>query len=64
MRRLAAVLALLLAAHAANAEEPQKSDYSREAVLRAFYVPPIELGPRPKPRVQFHFGAKIGRAHV
>ena len=53
---------ILLAAHAVNGEEPQKPDYSRETVLKAFYIPPIELGPRPKPRVQFHFGAIEFRA--
>ena len=63
MIRLLAIATVLVAASAAMAEEPpQKPDYSRDAVLKAFHVPYIELGPRPKPRVQFKFGAIEFRA--
>ena len=62
MSRLLLIAFLLLAAQAVSGEEPQKPDYSRDTVLEAFYVPHIELGPRPKSRVQFHFGAIEFRA--
>lgn len=58
MRILAAVAVLLFAA-ALDAEEP---DYSREGLRREFSARVIELGPRPKPRVQFKFGAIEFRA--
>jgi hypothetical protein len=58
MMRLLMIATALLAALAVNAQDSpaEKPDYSRDTVLRAFYVPPIELGPRPQPRVQFKFG--------
>ena len=58
MRILAAVAALVFAA-AVNAEEP---DYSRDNLRKTFSAKVIELGPRPKPRVQFKFGAIEFRA--
>lgn len=62
MKNLLAVAIVVLATQAVNAQETSKPDYSRDAMREAFYIPPIELGPRPKPRVQFKFGAIEFRA--
>lgn len=51
--------AVLVATPMLAAEEP---DYSREALRRQFSAHVIELGPKPKPRVQFKFGAIEFRA--
>ena len=57
------IAAVLLAASGLRADEPQlKPDYSRESLRRTFSAHVIELGPKPKPRVQFHIGAIEFRA--
>jgi hypothetical protein len=58
MKTLAAVAAILFA-FAIHADEP---DYSRDALRQTFSAKVIELGPKPKPRVQFKLGAIEFRA--
>ena len=62
MRKLVALLVLVVTADVVSAGEPPKPDYSQDAVLKAFYIPHIELGPRPEPRVKFRFGVIEFRA--
>ena len=59
MRTLVAAAAVVLLTHALAADEP---DYSREGLRRTFSAHVIELGPKPKPRVQFKFGSIEFRA--
>ena len=62
MTRTALLAALLAAGPALFATEPQPPDYSRDALRRTFAMHVIELGPKPKPRVRFTFGAIEFRA--
>jgi hypothetical protein len=58
MKTLAAVAAAVFAV-SMSADEP---DFTREGLRKSFSAKVIELGPRPKPRVQFKFGAIEFRA--
>jgi hypothetical protein len=59
MKRAALVLCAFAAVSAFAEEKP---DYSREGLRRTFSAHVIELGPKPKPRFQFKFGAIEFRA--
>lgn len=57
MKRLALVLLVTSAVFA-----DEKPDYSRDGLRRTFSAHVIELGEKPKPRIQFKFGSIEFRA--
>lgn len=60
--RTIAALAAVLALSAICRADPPPPDFSRPALQRVFSAHVIELGDKPKPRVQFRFGAIEFRA--